>query len=400
MQYILFARTIGLCAQEALRQSGLGDDRPCLIHSGGAVIDLNAAALARKATLGMPLKEAKTILRGDALCVEYVPEKFEPARDGWLEPFLVYSNLVQAGRAGEALADLAGHPDPVGIASLLLGDVYRGTGLPLLAGLAPSAWLARASARPCNPSALRLGIPAFEPVEDPAAWLAPQPVGNLLPVDSKDRKRLRDLGFDRISQVQLVDPSVLERQFPRRGVLIHLAAMGRLADPIQPNYPPGTLAECRHLGGVVGRLEVDEALRSLCGRLVARLNRADQEAKSVLLAVGFEGGRASRIQRNLAKPLASASQLAVVAGHMFGEAAICEPVEFLHLSLSDLRSAQRRQMLLALGMGDSHAKRHLSEALERVNLAHGTRAVIPASSVVLDFNQQVLKEWKRATGWR
>lgn len=400
MQYILFAHTVGLCAREALSQAGLGDDRPCLVHAGGVVVDVNAEALARRTTLGMPLKEAKTILRGDALAVDYVPERFEAVRAFWLEPCLTYSSLIQAERAGEALIDLSGHPDALGIAAALLSEVSARTALPLVAGIAPSVWLARASSVLCDPSALRLGILPVEPVTDPAAWLAPQPVGNLLPVEGRDRKRLRDLGFDRISQVQGVDPVRLGQQFPRRGALICEAAWGRLADPVRPNYPPGVLVEICVLGGGQCRLELDSAIRTACGALVSRLCKLDKEAKSIALTLFFEDGNRAATRRNLPKPVASASQLSGAAGQLLSETSLTGALESFRLELSDLSPARQRQVPLGLGLGDDQAKRHLSDALNRVNQTHGTGSVMRASAVKTSFNQQVLKEWKRATGWR
>ncbi|MBX3114548.1 MAG: hypothetical protein KF836_08280 [Fimbriimonadaceae bacterium] len=400
MQYFLYLRAIGLCARVALQSQDREDEYPCIVHHSGIVYDANKAAQSRHVEIGIPLKEAKVILQSGAAFVEYKPELFESARELLLRPCLLFSDSIQAGRAGEGLIDLSIPLRPLEIAATLLNEVYREVQLPLIAGIGPSSWLARKSASTCDPLALALGILPIEPVTDSAAWLAPHPVSILSPLDVKDRNKLRRLGFDRVSQVQGLSLESLELQFPKRGALIMQTALGKLSDPIKPNYPAKMIAEEISFGAVDDRIEIDRALLTISQTLAERLCNADEQAKTVVLTVVFESENRQSHFKNLTKPVISATPLYVALGQLFNLFETLEPIESLRVQLLDLSPSKRRQLPLALGGQDADAKNQISSTLNQITALHGTDAVRVASSLSLSFNQEVLREWKRVTGWR
>jgi hypothetical protein len=400
VQYFLYLRIVGLCAEVALRTQERGEDCPCVVHHEGAVYDTNAIALKRHVTLGMPLKEAKVILQGDGAFLEYKPEQFETARDSLLTPCLMFSDGIQAGLAGEGLVDLSGHPQPLDIASLLLSQIHHDIKFPIIAGIAPSVWLARKAATVCDPRALGLGILPIEPILDPAAWLASQPVSILTPIDTNHRKKLRDLGFDRVSQVQKTPLHRLEQQFPKQGALIMQTALGKLSDPIKPNYPAKMVAEELNLGNTESQIEIDQAFKTISQTLAERLCRADEQAKTVVLTAVFESGERRSQRKNLSKPVIGATSLTIAIGQLFQAIKASEPIESIRVQLLDLSPSNRRQIPLALGMSDDGAKDHIATTLNQISAAHGSGAVQVASSLTLSFNKQVLREWKRVTNWR
>src|SRR5690606_27698394 len=138
MHYYVAIRIVGLCSQVAVESKGASSETACIVHDSGTVWDANCHALNRRIRLGMPLKEAKTILRDDALYVEYRPEDFETLRNSILEPCLNFTDRIEAGLAGEGLLDITSHPRPLEIAGFLFQDLYRKFKCKIVAGIAPS----------------------------------------------------------------------------------------------------------------------------------------------------------------------------------------------------------------------------------------------------------------------
>ncbi|MFM9873660.1 MAG: hypothetical protein ACKVQS_09380 [Fimbriimonadaceae bacterium] len=400
MQYFLFTRVIGLCAKLALKSHDLSDDRPCVIHFNGRVIDANSAAHENHVPIGIPLQEAKVILQDRGVFVEYRPEDFVAARDSLLVPALKYSDRIQSGIAGEGFIDLSGHPQPVEIAAIFLREIHRDIKLPIFAGMASSLWLACISAQICDPVMMSLGLIPFEPVLDPAEWLGGKSVNFLTPLGEQDRTKLHQLGFDRISQVQKSPLVRLEQQFPKRGLMIQQAAFGKLADPIQPNYPGKMIAREILLAGSENSLEIDHAFAQLACDVAEHLSSTDQQSGSIHLTIHFENGERRSHVRKLAKPIFSASQLKIAFQQSL---LVIKPelaIDRIRVQLLDLNQSTRRQTRLVLEGQDREAQSHVANTMNRLEASLGTGAVMIASEISTPYNIQVLREWKRATGWR
>lgn len=400
MHYFLFVRTVGLCARIALNSTEFGEDHPCIVHSEGKVWDTNQAATLNHISIGIPLKEAKMILQDRAVYVEYKPEKFEKVRDMVLEPCLKYSDHIQAELAGEGLIDLSSHPQPLEIAGLLLGDLHKSLGLPLFAGIAPSAWLARASAQMCHTAMLNLKLLPIEAVTDPEKWLEKKPVSKLTPLSKEDRAKLFQLGLDQVSQIQKAPLARLEEQFPKRGLFIQQAALGKLSDQIIPNYPSKLIAEEIHLGGTENLLDIDDALGELSRTLSSYLCRTDQQAGSLRLTVVFNDETRLSNERKFNRPVIAASQLFISLKQSLVAFDLNKPVDLLRVQIVDLSPSVRKQSEFNLTTEVSRSDALLNNTLKRLESSFGTGIVKAASQITLPYNSQVLGEWKRATGWK
>ncbi|MCB0827055.1 MAG: hypothetical protein KDC26_12795, partial [Armatimonadetes bacterium] len=150
MRYFLYLRVLGHAVSALTKSLNSGDDRPTLLTKDGRVFDANQIAFQRRISLGMPIKEAKVILQGEARVLEYKPEQLEEAQQQFLNPCLIYSDRIQAINASEALVDLSAHPEPLDIACSLLRHIHRELSCPIVAGIAPTTWLAQRSSRLCE----------------------------------------------------------------------------------------------------------------------------------------------------------------------------------------------------------------------------------------------------------
>lgn len=400
MHYFLSVRILGLCSRIALRSHDLSEDYPCVVFHLDRVIDVNSAALENHVPIGIPLKEAKVILQDRAAYYEFIPEKFKEAQEALFLPALKYSDRVQVGVGAEGFVDFSSHPQPIEVVASYLNEIHSTVQLPIVAGLASSLWLARLSAQVCDPVMLSVGLPSFEPVDCPSEWLAPRSVEVLTPVLTQDRIKLHQLGFDRVIQVQSALLMRLEQQFPKRGLLIHQAAMGKVADTIKPNFPGKMVTQEICLSGSQNSLEIDRAFGELARELAEHLSLSDQQAGSMNLTIQFEDGERRNHIRKLAKPIYSASQLRIAFQQSLLIIKADQPIDVIRAQLLDLTQSVRRQTRLGLESQDREAQAHIATTLNRLEASLGSGAVQVASKISTPYNVQVLREWKRATGWR
>lgn len=401
MHYFLYLRVLGHNVSELARTLNAREDRPILLTKDGRVFDANSLAFHHHISLGMPIKEAKVILQGDAQVLEYQPEQLEEAQRQFLDPCLIYSDRIHAPNTAEASIDLSPHPNPHEIVASLLNHLHRELNCPIKAGIAPTSWIATRSAKLCETSPLSLGLLPIEPVLNARDWLYRRPVAVLSPLDPHDLKRLKELGLDLVGQVQDAPLARIEEQFPGRGLFIRQVALGYYDTPFQPNYPSQMISASLALGQCQSRLKIDAAIHRLAQLLTEKMCAQDLQARTVSIVVTLESGKIHHQKKNLTKALNTATPLTIVLGQLFQAISIGEPVEQMKVQLLDLTPSTRRQLVLDhKGFDQGEAKRLVSNTLSRVNAIHGTGTVQVASTISTTFNQQVLREWKRVTGWR
>lgn len=397
MYYILYARALGICAKAAIEKRGAAD-LPCVVHNDDLVWDANPRAIARQVRPGLSLREAKTILRGDAAFIEYRAEDFEEVRQEFLSPFLDFVDQVEAGLAGEAFADLSKHPQPLESAGQLLKQISKAGTVPIRAGIAPARWLAKLSSQVADPAMCRLGLLPIAAMLDPAEWLANRAVELLEPISFADRKRLVQLGFGQARLIQQSQLERLESQFPNRGALIWQTAKGVLHDPIRANYPTATLSASQRFDRCESRLEIEAALGKMSRELASRLSESDQQAKGMRLTLVFEDEHRESFAREYPKSVVSASQLAVSFAQALGKLSLDQPIEEVRVLLTGLHLAPRKQGRLSTAHNRDQTL--LPSTIRRLESSLGTGAIRKGSEIPFDYREQVLKEWKNATGWK
>lgn len=372
-----------------------------MVHHAGRVLEADATAQSRQVRPGTLLSEAKAVLQGQGRFVEYREEAFQEARDVWLDVCLEFSGAVEPGLAGEAWVDLSPHPDPVGTAHELAARLIESTGLTVQAGLAPAKWVARLAAGVCDPRAVRIGAPVIEPVQDAGAWLAPLPTGLLEPVDPAHREKLVFLGYRRIGQVATAPTVGLREQFGEAAFTIRRAAEGSHPDPVRASYPVESIFERIQFGHPLeNRLALEAGLDELALRLAARLCASDRVAGALQLSLEFEDGPPAVARRALAKPWQAASPLRTALGVMLtGLKQDCPPVAAQALA-HDLRRADLRQAALVAMPDPCGAQSCAEAAAKRLGAAYGVDTVVRASGLTVPRRVEVLREWRRATGWR
>jgi DNA polymerase-4 len=371
------------------------------VHHEGRLLDADAQAQSRQIHPGVPLSVAKAVLRDQGRYVAYREETFRQARDAWLDVCLEFSAVVEPGLAGEAWVDLSLHPDAVGTARELCSRLAAATGLNVQAGLAPGKWVARLSAALYGPTGVRRGAPLIDPVSDPGVWLAPLPTSMLEPVEPEHRERLVFLGYRRIGQVARAPWRGLKEQFGESAYKIKRAAEGRLHDPVRAAYPPESVfarVDFDHPldDGRALEAAVDELASRIAGRLVA----TDRTAGALQLSLEFEHGPPTVVRRAVVKPWQTEPPLRTALRAMLGELhRQARPIAVQAVAHGLLRADRWQSGLLAIpDVAQAHAR--ADAAARRVWAACGEGKIVQASRLTVPRRVEVLREWRRATGWR
>ncbi len=389
MYYLLFVGLDGFYAARFEQPPAV------VVHYAEAVLDCCGAARARRVLPGTPLSEAKAILRGDARYVEFREQDYREERDRWLEACLLYSSRIEHETPASAWIDLSRHPDPVDIAQRLVSDLWHLGGWPVRAALAPSKWIAKVGATWCDPSALSLGIADLNVVEDASAFLAPLPTRMLAPVPHEHRTRLDLLGYRRIGDVQRAALHLLQGQFGKGALLVHLASTGRLDDPVRPNFPREVI-ECakRFDGPCSDRLAITDVVTEIADELTERLRQIDRLAGATETVFELESGSMLRHVRRLPKP---SDLLRLSLRFQVDSVRLHEPLQGLRVTIPDLRCVSSRQRTID-GRGDAEVD--AAASVRELQAMYGDESVKKGSLIELPRRRRVLRAWRDANGQR
>lgn len=362
----------------------------------GKVLDASASALSMGVKVGSQISEAKAVVRSEGRFVPFVFDDFRAARDEWLDKCLSYSDRIESPMPHEAYIDLTGHPRPSEAASSLLQEL----GGDMVAGLAPSKWLARLAARPVATAPSLAGFPVIEAVRDVTEFLQPVPTSLLTPVPVAHRERLEFLGYRWVREVALAPLGVLLGQFGRDAFTIHEAAQGRIADAVVPNYPPSSLSmRIDFERGCDDSTLIDDAVAQVTRHLAVELCDRDSTAEEVLVSIERELGPPYVARRKFGKPVQAATPLRVAVQALIGQSALdFEPVA-IRVTLIGLKKSPRGQKTLLGQASTFERQRSCESALGSLKAAYGHSVVQKAGELRLPRRELVLRAWKRATGW-
>ncbi|MCH7904121.1 MAG: hypothetical protein IH944_06080 [Armatimonadetes bacterium] len=372
-----------------------------VVHREGAVLDCCELARARGVRPGTPTSEAKAILREDARNIEYRLEQYTQARDRWLDICTLYSSSIEHESPATAWVDLSAHPEPVDISGRLISEVWMHTSCPISAGMASSKWVSVLAARPCDPSAMSLGIADIEPVESPESFLAPLPTMRLAPIPIQHRERLVLLGYRRVGDVRRAPLRALTEQFGQDGLLIHEAVCGRLRDHLQPNYPGDSLARRQRFeGGVSNQIALEDGVCQIASRLAEDLQARDQHAVEIHLIFELESGKTADIRRKLPKPIQDERALRSCLQYLLGQIKLDEPVIAVRANAPHLRKTPAIQRNLEPRLNPRERTKAITLAQRKIHSVFGAESILRASDVKPPRRKRLLRAWQHATGWR
>lgn len=386
MDYVLYCRLPNFYVQ--LLQ--LSEDRPAAVIRNAEVLDSNARAIKRGVVPGMPLIQARTILREDGVFRVLKAEEGDAEQKNWLDLCAKVTGVIEPEDRHSAYLDLSAHPNPVDVAQRFLERLAKISGCEAKFGVGASKWLARLSTDSDGETLIPLD----------AEGLSDFSVLKLTPVHPEHRERLRFLGYHTAGLVADLPISILRGQFGDEGLRIQLAAKGSWKDPVQPLYPPDTLNERLIFDGICDdALMLDRALVSMAHRIGRRLLKNEQQATEVLMTLEIEEGETRTLKRLFNKPLRCPRTTLAAMRLLFGNG-IGAPIVSIGVRLPSLERVRCSQQNL-MGVLTRTESDHLADgALRQIKSVFGDTSIQIAGQVAQPRRVRVLQEWKNATGWR
>ncbi|HVL39968.1 MAG TPA: hypothetical protein VM328_11315, partial [Fimbriimonadaceae bacterium] len=279
---------------------------PIVIHREKRVLDFSHEVEAAGLRVGMPLSEAKAILR-DARFVAWEEEPYRDAQFRWLDLLCEFSDVIEPRAQHEAFVDLTGHPDPVIPAINLRNALTERLGLTGRIGLGSTKWMAELAAGEHRVPGIPEELSLRSPLDHPEQYLADRDVGDLLPIPARDLERLRFLGYKRIGQVCQIPPHLLREQFGAGAMPIRQACRGRLFEPVRAAYPENTLQERLEFNGAISDVSaLADSLHVIAQQMGKRLREIDSEGNELLAFLELEDHEPLRLRREFMKPMSCA----------------------------------------------------------------------------------------------
>jgi len=356
------------------------------------VLDSNPAAIARGILPGMEQRQAANLIQGCTFRI-WDREAFVERQNEWLDICAEFTGIVEPVDQHIAAIDLSGHPHRVETAEKLVRLLIDKMHLPLEYGAAASKWVAELASHYLNSEIA---------TRDPAAFLAPLPVSNLLPVSPEHRQRLDFLGYRKIGQVAKVPIQTLRDQFGEEGLTIAQAAQGGVSEPVRAMYPLGSLRECFLFESPVEDLETIRLTRNLlAARLTERLD--GRQSSLAILEIEREDGSLERKERPFTKAIynsltANSALRLLLPDEPIAEENITKQTQAivaLRVTLQQLQPVRQRQHQLI----ETNSRPAAESAVRYVNSTFGDQAVRLGAEIIPPRRERVLREWRNATGW-
>ncbi|RYG39140.1 hypothetical protein EON81_01785 [bacterium] len=384
MHYFLCVRIDGFYARELQTQRDDLEHKPLVVHRAGRVIDASDEASIAGVGRGMPLQQAKALL-ASGVFIQHEPDAFRAAQKSWLDLLVPFSDAIEPLNQDEAIIDLSAHPRPSEIADVLVSALANHQPR-VLTGAGSAKWTARLALESSTPKGKR-----------PDEFLRPLPTRLLTPASERAREKLVALGYPTIGEVASVPFEVLRRHFREEAYRIHLAANGRLSDPVQALYPERCTSGFHAFeGGTECSETLAAGVGALCRTLGERIALEERETTEVALHLEFERG-VSSFQRTFSKPVRCARSLTTAATLMLDGKAT-EPVYGIRLTLPSLVRGKKVQHGLFTQAIDRNAVR-LSRAVTRIHALYGERSIRCASDFEIPRRIRLLKELGGLVGW-
>lgn len=360
---------------------------PLAVHHEGLIVDAEPSIAQKGIRAGISLKTARAI-SDSVRWVEYRPEDYRAAAEGWHQVLLGYADQIEIQSDGAALIDLSSHTDPAWVAEKLVFELREKFPNRVNWGLSNCRWIAELSC------ARGMGL-----VVDAQKFISRFSI-NHLPLEASILDKLRFLGYQLIADLGEVPLASLKEYFGEQAVQIYQMIKADWVGHLAPNYPPQSLsARIAFEGELTNHLQVEEGIVSLSNNLGSLLLGSDSQSAEVQVFFEHEASYPTSVKRIFRKPVGDGPSLAVALRLML-TGKVPEGTTGIRVYLHNVLPANRKQLSLVETSSARQDSNALRIALQEVKTSLGTESIYKASEVKLTWHQMVMKEWKHATGWR
>ncbi|QUR69413.1 DNA polymerase IV [Mycobacterium spongiae] len=296
--------------------------RPVIV-GGGVVLAASYEAKAYGVRTAMGGAQARRLCPR-AVVVSPRMSAYVQASDAVFEVFRNCTPLVEPVSIDEAFLDVGGlsrvSGTPAQIGAQLRADVRGHVDLPITVGIARTKFLAKVASQEAKPDGLLLVPPEAE-----LAFLHPLPVRRLWGVGAVTADKLQEHGIRTVADIAVLSESTL-------GSLVG-AAMGKRLHALAHNIDRrrvsggarrrsvGAQRALGRAGNAMSAAEIDRVVVTLIDRITARMRKAGQTGRTVVLRLRFDDFTRATRSRTLSSATSSTQPVLAAARELVAMAA-------------------------------------------------------------------------------
>jgi DNA polymerase IV len=230
---------------------------------------------------------AMPAVRAERLCPEavFVPPDFPRYRavsQMARAIFLQHTDVIEPLSLDEAYLDVtenkSGLPTATRVAKSIREQIREELRLTASAGVAPNKFLAKIASDWRKPD----GLFVIQP-EDVGTFLPPLPVGRIPGVGKVTEARLKQLGIQKVGDLQLLELAPLENQFGRYGVRLYELARGIDHSKVVPNRPTQSISAEDTFERDIPLVETESLIRRLAEKVWVASRKESRIGRTVVL---------------------------------------------------------------------------------------------------------------------
>lgn len=292
---------------------------------------------------------AMAAVRAERLCPEavFVPPDFPRYRvvsQMVRAIFLRHTDLIEPLSLDEAYLDVtenkSGLPTATRVAKSIRQQIREELHLTASAGVAPNKFLAKIASDWRKPD----GLFVIQP-EDVGTFLPPLPVGRIPGVGKVTEARLKQLGIQKVGDLQLLELTALENQFGRYGVRLYELARGIDHSKVVPNRPTQSISAEDTFERDIPLVETESLIRRLAEKVWVASRKESRIGRTVVLKLKTSEFNILTRSHTPALPPATCEELAQIALSLRERIDLGAQQQFrlVGVGLSNFRDAQDLQ---------------------------------------------------------
>lgn len=295
--------------------------------------------------------------------------------------FYRFTPLVEPISIDEAFLDVTGSTrlfgEPVEIAKKIKQMVLEETGLTVSAGVAPSKFVAKIASDIDKPHGLTVVPP--DRIRD---FLDPLAIKKMWGVGKVTQEALARLNIRTFGDLSQVPVKVLEQEFGKQGLKMHLLSMGIDEREVAPEHDAKSIGhEETFLQDTIDADVAKKELLSLANRVAHRMRREAVNGRTITLKVKYTDFVQITRSATLPQSTDDGQEIYSTACCLLKKTDVGErPVRLLGISLSQLSSLGLKEQLSLFQQDKKLQKRkRLNAALDSLYEKHGDNSIRPGT---------------------
>jgi DNA polymerase-4 len=299
------------------------------------------------------------------------------------EIFHQYTPLVEPLSIDEAFLDVTGSVrllgQPEEIARKIKQQIVRDTGLTVSAGVGPTKFVAKIASDIEKPDGLTVVLP--DKVQE---FLDPLPIKRMWGVGKVTQEKLARLGIRTFRDLRKAHAKVLEQEFGKHGLSMHVLSMGLDDRDVVPEHDVKSIGhEQTFLHNILELQEAEKELLALSYKVASRMRKDGVSGKTITLKVKYSDFVQTTRCSTLAKPTDDGFVIYTAVFDLLKKTSVGRrPVRLLGVSVSQINLAGTEAQLCLFQEDSKRQKRkRLNTALDTLHEKHGYKSVCPGALI-------------------